>query len=117
MKLKWVTFYVRNMEESIKFYKEILEFRIVKEINLEDKIIIFLENNCEVYLELIEKKNSVYQISTNNNFSIGIEIDKLNLKIQELKDNGYHTKGPINPTPNEEFYFVNDPNGFVIQLL
>lgn len=117
MKIKWITLFIGDMAKSLSFYKDILAFKIDKEIDLEDKYIIFLSNESDVSLELIYRKSEDYKASENNNFSFGVEVEALESIVEQLKDEGYRVKGPIQPPSSNPFYFVTDPDGFSVQLL
>lgn len=117
MKTKLITLFVSDIDESMKFYQGHLGFEVSRKISIEDKEIIFLENQSDVHLELIERKKEQYHKSQNKNFSIGIEVENLEDLVEELKGYGYKVKGPIQPGQNHKFYFVSDKDGFVIQLL
>lgn len=121
MNIKFITIKVKNLEESIKFYKEILELKEVRRINpMEGTKIAFLEDNNAGTIELIENEeiSKVYDVSNESMVSIGFEVKNINEKIDELKNKEINIiRGPIEVPDGSKLAFIKDPNGIEIEFI
>ncbi|MDD3454936.1 MAG: VOC family protein [Methanobacteriales archaeon] len=113
MKIKYATIIVDDMDESIKFYTEVMGFKIDSQYNLGSKgMITLLKGEGETMIELI--KNPVDEPGL---FCIGMEVENLKAKIEELKSKG--AKVTMEPTPITVglLAFIEDPNKARIALI
>ena len=115
MKFKWATFKVADMEKSLHFYKELLGLNIAMELGTPEHRIIMLGNPQETMIELICAPNAAINIG--NGVSIGLEIDDMEAQLLKLRENGCAISPPMSPNPQMRFYFVQDPDGYTIQLV
>ncbi len=113
MKVKYATIIVENMEKSIKFYTEIMDFEVDSQYTpLPGVIITLLKGQGDAMIELI--KNTESEIGL---FSVGIEVKDLNTTVKELKSKGAKiTMDPI-PITVGTLAFLEDPNGAKIALI
>ncbi|QIB69602.1 VOC family protein [Aminipila butyrica] len=116
MKWNWVTFQVNNLERSIQFYTEALKFEVASRFGSDDHQIVMLGKADEPKLELIWEKEKQLQ-GLGRGVSIGFEMDELDQLVQSLKGQGHSVEGPIAPNPHIRFFFVEDPDGYRIQLV
>ncbi|MFA5527218.1 MAG: VOC family protein [Peptostreptococcales bacterium] len=116
MKLNWVTLKITNLEKSLHFYTQLLGLSIAAEFRSSDTQFIMLGEADESKVELIYEPGSIVH-NPGNGVSIGLEADHLDQLIDELEENGYKTVGPISPNPKIRFFFVNDPDGYTVQLV
>lgn len=117
MKFCWCTIRVNNMEDSIKFYKEIVGLYISKRYMTDNgKEICFLGDG-ETKVELIYDSN--YRATDNREgISLGFEVESIDKMIQFIKEKGLEVEsGPFQPSPHIKFFYVKDPNGFKIQFV
>lgn len=113
MKIKYVTIIVEDMDESIKFYTEVMGFEIDSQYNLGPAgNITLLKGEGEAMVEII--KNPVDKPGL---FSIGMDVKDIKTEIQELKSKG--AKIIMEPTPITVglLAFIEDPNGARIALI
>ena len=116
MKISWITIYVRDMEESLQFYTQILGLEVKRTFSAGPGMeICFMEGNG-TDLELIcntEHKDVAY----GQDISVGFTVESLDDTIAYLKEKGItRIIGPVSPNPVIRFIFIFDPNGLKIQL-
>jgi len=113
MKIKYTTIIVRDMEESIKFYSEVLGFEIDSQHKpVPGVVITLMKSKGDAMVELI--KNPTDEIGL---YSIGMDVEDLNIKVKELKSKGAKIiMGPI-PITVGKLAFCEDPNGVKIALI
>ncbi|MBU5426406.1 VOC family protein [Tissierella pigra] len=116
MKLNWVTIYVSNLEKSLYFYTKILGLNVSVKFGDENHQIVMLGEADETKIELIFESNTKIE-NPGKGVSIGLETDNLENLIEELNNIGYKVTGPISPNPHIRFFFVQDPDGYTIQLI
>jgi len=113
MKVKYATIIVEDMEESIKFYTEVMGFEIDSQYNLGPAgTITLLKGEGETMIEIIENPMDEPGL-----FSIGMDVEDLNTTLKELKAKG--AKVIMEPTPITvgSLAFIEDPNGVRIALI
>lgn len=113
IKVQYSTMIVKNLEESIKFYRDVLGFKEGYHVDTPDGsgiTIMNSENGASV--ELIENTN--FEVGL---YSIGTDVDNLDETIRYLREKGYVTTGPVIPTTVGRMTFVLDPDGARICLI
>ncbi|MBD3338774.1 MAG: VOC family protein [Candidatus Lokiarchaeota archaeon] len=113
MKVKYATIIVKDMEESIKFYTEVMGFEIDSQHNpFPGTKITILQGKGDAMIELI--KNEEYETGF---YSVGMDVEDINSIVAELKSKG----AKITMEPKEitvgSLAFVEDPNGVRIALI
>jgi len=113
MKVKYATIIVKDMDESIKFYTEVMGFEIDSQHNPYPGLTItLLKGEGDAMIELI--KNTENEIGL---FSVGMEVEDINTTVKELKSKGAKiTKEPM-PITIGTLVFLEDPNGATIVLI
>jgi lactoylglutathione lyase len=116
MKVKYATMAVADMDESIKFYTEIMGLEIDNQINpYPGATITFLKGEKEAMIELIE---NVEEPQKPGLLSVGMEVKDMNKTVKELKAKGAKiTRGPIQVANETIIAFIQDPNGVQIGLI
>jgi len=117
MKFCWSTLRVKNLEESLRFYTEIIGLKTEKRFAAGPDTEIAFLGNGETKVELIHHKNGE-AIDVGSDISWGFEVKSLDNMIQLVKDKGINIiSGPVQPNPHIRFFFISDPNGMKIQLV
>ena len=122
MKVKYTTIAVADMDESIKFYKEVMGLEIVKQFNPRPGLnITFMKVEGESIIDLIENvetpQNPAETPQKPGLIAVGMEVENMKTTVEELKSKGVKfTFEPIQ-TPVEILAFLEDPNGVRIALI
>ena len=113
MKLKYGTIIVKDMDESIKYYTEVIGLKIDSQYNPQPGITItLLKGEGDALIELI--KNPTDEIGL---YSVGMVVEDLNTAVEQLKAKGAKiTMEPV-PITDGALAFVEDPNGVKIALV
>jgi len=116
MKVKYATIAVADMEESIKFYTEVMGFKVDHTLNpYPGFTITFMAGDGDAMVELIEDKN---EPKTPGIFLIGMEVEDMNKTASELIERGVEfTRGPLEVGDGAKLAFLKDPNGVEIELI
>jgi lactoylglutathione lyase len=113
MKIKYATMIVKDMEESIQFYTEVLGFEIDSQYDLGPAgAITLLKGEGETMVEII--KNPVDEPGL---FSIGMDVEDINATVEELKSKGVNITMEPTPITVGTLAFLEDPNGVRIALI
>ncbi len=113
MKIKYTTMIVKDMDESVKFYRDVMGFEVDSQYDLGPAgEITLLKGEGETMVELI--KNPVDETGL---FSMGMDVEDVNATVKELKSKG--AKVTMEPTPITvgTLAFIEDPNGVKIALI
>lgn len=116
MNLNWVTIRVSDLEKSVAFYTESLGMEVAARFGSEGNQIVMLGKADEAKVELICDSSDKIDMP-GNGVSIGLQSEDLDALVATLKAKGYPVKGPVSPNPQVRFFFVNDPDGYSIQLV
>ena len=110
--VQYSTLIVKNLEESVAFYRDVLGFAEGYHVDLPVGQITIMQSPEGACVELIE--SSLYEVGM---YSVGTDVDDLDEVIAALKKNGYETTGPVTETTVGRQVFVEDPNGVRICLI
>jgi lactoylglutathione lyase len=113
MKIKYTTMIVKDMDESIKFYTDVMGFEIDSQYDLGPAgAITLLKGDGETMVEIIQN-----QVNEPGLFSMGMDVEDLDTTLEELKVKG--AKVTMEPTPITvgTLAFIEDPNGIRIALI
>ena len=116
MKFCWTTIHVRSLEESIRFYHEIIGLSIANQFEAGPGMkIAMLGEPGGALIELIEQKGITQE---SKGLSIGFEVPSIDEAMEHLRQNQIEIKsGPFSPAPSTTFFFVEDPNGLEVQIV
>ena len=112
VKVQYSTMIVKSLEESVKFYRDVLGFKERYHVDLPNGGCITIMESEGASVELIENTNFPVGL-----YSIGTYVDDIDEMIRHLEKNGYQTTGPVIPTTVGKQTFVLDPNGVRICLI
>jgi lactoylglutathione lyase len=113
IKVQYSTMIVKNLEESVGFYRDVLGFKEGYHVDLPGGgAITIMQSDGGAAIELIESGN--FEVGL---YSIGTDVDDLDATISHLAEIGYTTTGPVIPTSVGFQTFVLDPNGVRICLI
>ncbi len=112
MKIRYATMIVDDMEESVKFYTETLDFTLDEVFDVPGGKITLLDGEGFAGIELIESKNFETGL-----YSIGMDVEDINKEIDDLEAKGANIA--LKPVETQVGYIarVIDPNGINIVLV
>lgn len=116
MKFCWSTLMVKNMEESLKFYQEIVGLTVDRRFKAGPGTEIVFLGDGETKIELIYNENNK-GINVGQDISWGFEIESVDKMMEFVKNKGIEYSGPFQPNPHVKFFYVTDPNGLKIQFV
>jgi len=118
MKYGFVTVTVKDMEESAKFYKDILGLKEAMRFSPQPGTdIMFLKDEDGNAVELITHPGEG-DSKGGSNVSIGFNVSSLDETIAMLKEKQVPVaRGPMGVPGGARFIFVNDPNGVGIEFI
>jgi lactoylglutathione lyase len=107
---------VKNLDESLNFYNEIVGLNVNKRFNAGPVEIAFLGDG-ETKIELICNK-SLKEVSFGHDISLGFEVNSVDEMMALIKEKGLDIlSGPFQPNPYVKFFYVLDPDGLKIQFV
>ncbi|NLB36118.1 MAG: VOC family protein [Clostridiales bacterium] len=116
MRFCWSTLQVKNLEESISFYEEVVGLKVERRFKAGPATKIAFLGEGETKIELIEDKNKG-EIDVGSDISWGFEVNSVDEMIEFLREKRIEIlSGPIQPNEHSRFFFIKDPNGMRIQF-
>lgn len=114
MSFCWCTVHVKDIDESIKFYEDVVGLKVNKRFSGGEKTEIAFLGSGDTQLELIGGAG----VFEGSGISIGFLVDDLDAKMAFVKekDIAVHS-GPFAPNPVTRFFFVQDPDGLLVQFV
>ena len=117
MKFCWTTLVVKNLEESLKFYKEIIGLKENRRFQSGPGVEIVFLGEGDTEIELMSSPVP-REINMGTDISLGFEVESVAAMMKELKKKGIAIhSGPFQPNPHVKFIYVLDPNGLKIQFV
>lgn len=119
MKFCWVTIIVKNMEESLRFYQDIVGLKINRRFEAGPGVeIVFLGNKeGETQVELIYNEH-IQNIDVGKDISFGFLVDSVEAQMNFVEEKGIEIHdGPFQPNPGTRFFYVLDPNNIRVQFV
>lgn len=117
MNFCWVTLKVSSMENSLKFYHELLGLPINNRHSGNGNDIAMLGEESQSKIELVANHNTA-NINPSTSISVGILVDSLEETLEFLNSKQIKTiRGPIIINSHTQFAFIHDPDGYEVQLV
>ena len=110
--VQYSTMIVKNLDESVAFYRDVLGFSEGYHVDLPVGRITIMESPEGACVELIE--SPVFEIGL---YSVGTDVDDLDEVLKVLKEKGCEPISEIIPTTVGRQVFIEDPNGVRICLI
>ncbi len=110
--VQYATMIVRSLEESVKFYRDVLGFSEGYHVDFPVGGITIMNSPGGASVELIESP----QFETGL-YSIGTDVDDLDEVLAQLQKKGCEIVGEIVPTTVGRQIFIKDPNGVRLCLI
>mgnify|MGYP001565562577 FL=1 len=108
---------VNNLEESLKFYQDIVGLNINRRFNAGPYVEIAFLGDDETKIELICDK-SLKKVDLGHNISLGFIVNSVDEMMAFVKEKGIDIQDEISqPNPHVKFFYILDPNGLKIQLV
>ena len=119
MNFLWVTITVNNLDESIKFYEDIIGLKLSsRRRSGGDKEIAFLEDGKSITLVELYCYDEGSPVLVGQDYSIGFETDSVEECIKLANEKNLKILSDIlQPSPKVKFFFIADPDGRKVQLL
>jgi lactoylglutathione lyase len=118
MKFLWTTIIVKNLDESIAFYSDLLGLKMLRRFPAGPGMEIAFMGNAmdnETTVELLAD-SSKSGIQFGDFISIGFAVDSVDVMLETVKGKNIPVhSGPVE-TPTARFFVVKDPNGLNVQL-
>ena len=117
-----VSILTKDLEESVKFYTQVLKFPIVRTIESKDLKIVFVDAG-NATLELFGLVGGKAKFTEEKWENVGIkhialEVDDVEKVYNELKSNGVRFESePTIAADGPKIAFFEDPNGVTIELI
>ncbi|ABW20268.1 VOC family protein [Alkaliphilus oremlandii] len=121
MKIGFVAIHVKDLDESLVFYTELLGFTEIKRFSPEEGVhLVFLKDEEAGKLELVYNQNvsKSPKDSKGSKVTVGLEVQNLEAVLRKLKSKGVEPiRGPIAVPSGEKIAFIEDPNGVEIEFI
>lgn len=115
MNICWCTVTVSDLDESLKFYQDIVGLRLERRFSAGTGAEIAFLGGGETKLELM---CNGAKPAIGEDISLGFEVDSLAEKMAFIAEKGIKIhSGPFEPNPHVRFFFVQDPDGLKVQFL
>ncbi|MGZ7135260.1 MAG: VOC family protein [Methanobacterium sp.] len=114
MKVKNAVVSVLNLEESAKFYRDILGMEEVRRFSPREGLTIaFFKGEGEATIQLIEGEEGKKGL-----YMVGMEIDDMEAELANLKSKGVKlTRGPFGAPGGPKIAFLEGPDGVEIEFI
>ncbi len=118
MKFAHATINVKDMDESLRFYQDIVGLPVAKRFEVGQSLEIAFLGEGQTLIELIFNKEDNKDINIGTDISLGFRVDSMEEQMDYVKSKGIEIhSGPFSPNPATRFFFVEDPNGLKIQFI
>jgi lactoylglutathione lyase len=113
----WVTINVKDMEESLSFYRDIVGLPVNRKMKPRPGMEIIFLGSDGVEVELIKDEEGSNPFF-GDDISLGFTVDSVDKTIEFLASKNIPIdSGPFQPNPMTKFFYVLDPNGLQVQFV
>ncbi len=116
MKFVWTTIQVSDLDRSLAFYHDLLDLPVQERFPAGPNEIAMLGDAEGTKLELIQKPGPKLE-APGAGLSLGFAPADIGAALQKLAEQGVAVPPPVSPNPTMKFYFLQDPDGYVVQLV
>ena len=117
MKFCWSTINVKDMDQSLVFYQEIVKLPLKRRFTAGPGVEIAFLGDGDTQIELIANAH-IQSVEMGKDISLGFIVDSVDEMMDFVKGKGIGIlSGPHKPNPQTIFFFVLDPNGLRIQFV
>jgi lactoylglutathione lyase len=117
MKFCWCTLMVKNMDDSLRFYQEIVGLSIDRRFQPSPEMDLCFLGDGKTKVELVCDTKATIENECNS-FSLGFEVESVDKMVEFIKERGLEVdSGPFQPNPHTKFFYVRDPDNFKIQFV
>ena len=117
MNISWITLTVKNMDESLNFYTEVVGLTLEDRRPAGPQMELAFLGDGETKLELVCNQ-AVTDFDMGQSISLGFAVASVDQTMATFKKKGIAIhSGPFQPAPYIRFFFITDPNGLKIQLI
>jgi lactoylglutathione lyase len=117
MQFLWTTIQVSDLDRSLAFYQDLLGLPLLERFHGVGNEIAMLGETDGTHLELIVKEGAPLPAQPGQGLSLGFGPEDIGAVLAQLQGAGLTVSPPVSPNPTMKFYFVPDPDGYVIQLV
>lgn len=115
MTINWTTIHVADMEKSLAFYHGLLGLPVAERFGPPEHQIAMLGPDVGTKLELL--CGGPVPANPGQGVSMGFTPDNMGELLDKLAAAGVAIPEPMSPNPSLRFYFIQDPDGYTIQLV
>lgn len=108
---------VRDMDESVKFYTEILGLTVASRGPMEPPVELCILKTNSINIELTHGKEDLDSYpSIGDGVNIGFVVDSVADLKKEFEGKGVKTTEIFHPLPFVKFFYIKDPTGYNIEF-
>jgi lactoylglutathione lyase len=116
MKFTWSTLMVKDLDETIRFYEEVIGWRVSSRFPAGPGMEIAFMGDGETRLEFIRDEKQD-EIRTGPDISWGFTVDSVEDMMQFVKEKGIGIhSGPFTTGGGSKYFYILDPNGMKLQF-
>lgn len=116
MTFLWTTLRVRDLDRSLTFYQDLLGLPLQERFGPPGHEIAMLGSPERTKLELLCDGASLPEVPAPG-LSLGFSPENMAQMLKALEQAGISVPEPLSPNPNLRFYFIRDPDGYLVQLV